>query len=309
MSAITYDLVVIGNPQYDRFRSPLVEPKERILSGPAANIFRVASQLGIEQAVLVGCLGDDFRSQFIEDLSGYPFTESLLLPSGTTGGFEVEYGDDGSESYSVLELAERIRIRDFPTEFFNSRLILLAPSHKEIDVEFIEWLSGSTGARLILDQRGLLQTTGNGGKIELRPDKDLMDDVVDLVHHIQTNESEAKALTGQSDPFVAAEMIVERGCDTAVITMGERGSILYDGSDFVIIPGFESAAKDCTIAGDAFLAAYALHMLKGHNHVDSGVFATCTASVLIERETHKISVDLEEIMRRSEFLLESVEFR
>jgi sugar/nucleoside kinase (ribokinase family) len=309
MSSITYDLVVVGNPQYDRFKSPLLEEEKRVLSGSAANIFRVASLLGVEQAVFVGCIGDDFRSQFIEDLSGHPSTESLLLPSGSTGGFEIEFGEDGSESYSAFELAERIRIRDIPSEFLNSRLILLSPSHKEIDVEFIEWLSGSTSARLILDPRGLLQTTSNGGKMTLQADNDLLHDITDLVHHIQTNENEAKALTGQSDPFVAAEMIVEHGCDTAVITMGERGSILFDGSEFVILPGFESAAKDCTIAGDAFLAAFALQMLRGHNHVDSGVFATSTASVLIERDTPQIRIDIEEVARRSEFLLESVEFR
>ncbi|UCE09833.1 MAG: hypothetical protein JSW61_12805 [Candidatus Thorarchaeota archaeon] len=308
-ASITYDLVVVGNPHYNRFVSPLLDTKDRVLSGSAANVFRVAAHLGVEQAAIVGCLGDDFRAEFLQDLSDYPFAESVLLPSKATGGFEVDYSDGDSESLQVIGLANRIRISDFPAELLKSRIVLMTPSHREIDVEFIDWLSGATNARIILDPRGLLQKTTNGGKIELVGGNDLLEEIVGLVHQIQVNEKEAEALTGQSDLFVAVEMLVENGCDTAVVTMGEKGSILFDGSDFVIFPSFESVARDCTIAGDAFLAAFASQMLNGYNHLDSGIFATCTASILIERESHKISVDLEEVARRSEYLLEKVEFR
>jgi ribokinase len=76
------------------------------------------------------------------------------------------------------------------------------------------------------------------------------------------NEIEAEALTGihcTSAGFAAraANRLRERGVRTAIVTLGERGSVLADERGQTHIPTFEVAPVDTTAAGDAFIGALA----------------------------------------------------
>src|SRR5690606_36855822 len=61
-----------------------------------------------------------------------------------------------------------------------------------------------------------------------------------LLRHVTIlipNETEAEALTGQSDPYAAAEALRAQGVATAVITLGEKGALLATETGFELIPG------------------------------------------------------------------------
>jgi len=57
------------------------------------------------------------------------------------------------------------------------------------------------------------------------------------------------------------------------ITLGENGSIVYDGQDFFQIPGVKVKVVDTVGAGDSFSAAFLFSSLSGLTPRESGLFA------------------------------------
>ena len=76
------------------------------------------------------------------------------------------------------------------------------------------------------------------------------------------NETEAEALTGigRDTPYFAqqaAKRLLESGVKTAIVTLGENGSILANADGIWHVPAFEVEPEDATAAGDAFTGGLA----------------------------------------------------
>ena len=74
---------------------------------------------------------------------------------------------------------------------------------------------------------------------------------------VTPNETEAEALTGvhvetDEDAAEAAAYFHERGVETVLITLGQRGVFYSMQGEHKRIPAFEVEAVDTTGAGDAF---------------------------------------------------------
>lgn len=71
------------------------------------------------------------------------------------------------------------------------------------------------------------------------------------------DELEAAALTGEDDPEVAARTLVGLGSHRVVVTLGQAGVVVADGSGVVRRPAVApDRVADVTGAGDAFVAGY-----------------------------------------------------
>ncbi|PVD26034.1 hypothetical protein C0Q70_13702 [Pomacea canaliculata] len=79
------------------------------------------------------------------------------------------------------------------------------------------------------------------------------------------NESEAELLTGvpitdEQSAKLAAKKLHEKGCDTVLVTIGDKGSVLHtSGQEGLHIPADSVVAVDTTGAGDAFIGALAFY--------------------------------------------------
>ena len=78
------------------------------------------------------------------------------------------------------------------------------------------------------------------------------------------NEFEIEQLTGIAvdtleKAAAAGESLRAKGCQHVVITMGSRGSYLFDENGGRLIPAFTTKVVDTTAAGDAFAGALAVH--------------------------------------------------
>lgn len=83
------------------------------------------------------------------------------------------------------------------------------------------------------------------------------------------NESEAELLTGIAvhtldDARLAAEVILERGAKSALITLGARGALYVTAEADLHIPVAPVTAVDTTGAGDAFVGSLAYFLAAGH---------------------------------------------
>jgi sugar/nucleoside kinase (ribokinase family) len=93
---------------------------------------------------------------------------------------------------------------------------------------------------------------------DYRKRTELMREIVSRVEVIFPNEREALTITRAKTVKEAAEVLHEWGAELVVITRGEKGVLLYDGSfrEFPALPINPEEIVDPTGAGDAFAGGF-----------------------------------------------------
>ena len=309
MNQQMYDIVVIGSPTYDIISAPYMDSQERVLSGSSTMSCSVAARLSLESIAILGSIGPDFRTQFISDIKRIGLPEYVVVNAENTCGFNIVCDGNNGPSLDLLGTAGNIGIRDIPDEFLLAKNIILSPALHEIDVELVEWLSSSSESRLHFAPRGLLRRVTNGGRVVYDDNSTVIKTILDSVDIICVNQQESFIISGEKDPFLSAELLSESGIATVIVTLGEQGSIIYDGRDFVSIPAYESNVKSCFFAGDAYLAAFAFQQLSKDSLIESGLFATGVASIISEKPSFDHPLDTKEIQRRISIISDLVHIR
>ena len=301
-----YEIVVIGNPMYNTIAIPDIETKENLLSGPAVNISHVSAKLGVDNLSIIGAIGNDYREKMISDLGSLGIPEYYAVESPKTGGFHIHCEDDGLPILTLLNKACKLRIRDIPDEFLKTKYIVLSPAFREIDLELIEWISNSTDAQIVLDAAGIgrdvdslgkIYTTANGGEIQ---------QILELVDIIKMERPLWRIVTGESDPLLAAEFLVENGADIGIAMMSSMGSVVYDGHEFYIVPMEKASTRNVIAAGDAFLAAFVVGMMRAKNMAERAAFASGAASIVMEHSCAELILAPEELDYRQQDIIDRI---
>ena len=111
------------------------------------------------------------------------------------------------------------------------------------------------------------------------------------------NETETETYTGikpvgsDSSLRAALELYKRVKCKYIVIKQGERGSFIYDGKKYYMIPA-EPVMRvvDTTAAGDTFTAAMTLEYLRTGDIVASVRYATAAAAITVTRSGASVSI-------------------
>ncbi|HXB45794.1 MAG TPA: PfkB family carbohydrate kinase, partial [Puia sp.] len=146
--------------------------------------------------------------------------------------------------------------------------------------EIIKMLS--TKGKISLDVQGYLRKVENQKVHYIDwPDKKKMLPYIDI---LKANEPEMEILTNCTDAKRAALVLYQWGVKEIVITMGSRGSLIYDGVDYYNIPAFkpETDVVDATGCGDTYMAGYLYQKIKGSGLQQAGNFAAAMATLKIE---------------------------
>ncbi len=301
-----YDIVVIGNPLYNSVSTPEFSTEGRILSGPAMNIGRTIAELNISAMVVIGALSKEYHSRFREDINSIGIPEYYALESPTTAGFHISCDEDGAPTVRLLDSARGLKIRDIPDEFLRSSAIIIAPGYREIDSELVGWISDSSDASIILDTQGMGIKADEHGLVGVRPDGN---GINESLKHAQVAKLERpiwRQVTGESDPLLAAEAVVEKGVEIAIIMLSSMGAVVYDGNEFLIAP-FEKAARRNVLAfSDAFLASYVVGLVQRTAKLERTALASSAASIIMEGNCSEFSIAPEELHRRKMTLLERI---
>lgn len=284
----------IGNPVYDIIKTPSIQNEERILSGCSTNACIVSAQLNTE-AVLVGCVGEDFKAKTEEILSTFR-VKPFLYPSRETGGFSLNYDSGGNRELKVIGRADPIK--EVPEEIFSADIILLGPVLQEIDSSLVKTLA-ERGPLLFCDPQGFLRDIKNHTITHMFPPS--LKEVLPLFDIIKPNELEAYILTGKNplqNPKDVMETLHSYGPSVCIVTLAERGSLIYDGSELLRIPAFTTNAQDPTGAGDTYAAGFMVEYLHSKDLYQSGLFASCTASLWVEGIGPYIKITEEKVKER-----------
>ena len=141
-------------------------------------------------------------------------------------------------------------------------------------------------------QRGLEIAKRNNVPTILNPAPavTLPDEVYGLCDYFTPNETEASFLAGipvdtKEQASEAAQIFIERGVKTAVITLGENGVYVQNTNLSQHIPAFNMGNKviETTGAGDAFNGGFACALAEGIPLTDAIRYGSATAAISVTR--------------------------
>ena len=222
----------------------------------------------------------------------------LTFPSRHTVYFENKYGEDMNDrTQRVLERADPFTIDEMSS--VDARVFHLGSLlSDDFSPEVVEYLS--TKGRISIDAQGYLR--------EVRGEKVYAIDWADKrkilanTDIIKVNEHEMEVITGLTDPRKAAERLAEWGVKEVCITLGSYGSVIYDGTEFAIVPAFPTReVVDATGCGDTYSTGYLYKRACGASIADAGCFAAAMSSLKLEHSGpfSRTEVDIENLLKTS----------
>lgn len=128
-----------------------------------------------------------------------------------------------------------------------------------------------------------------GTKIMLNvaPARKLDPEVIRLVDILVVNETEAEFISGEKMNEVGEQAVVDKllalGAKSVVLTLGRKGCIMKNETEYHEIPAFEVKSVDSTGAGDTFCGALAAGLSEGRNWKDSLIFASAASAICVTR--------------------------
>lgn len=231
----------------------------------------------------------DIRYKLITALavSELPAVEALrakgleveVMPSRHSVYFENRYGEDqDNRTQRVLAKADPFTLDIFQQT--EARIFLLgALLADDFTPDIVKHLSGK--GLVAIDSQGYLREVRETNVYAV--DWANKQETLQYVHFLKANEEEMEVLTGYKEVQPAARQLHAWGVKEVLITMGSRGSILYDGDTFYPIPAYEAdEVVDATGCGDTYLTGYLYQRTKGLGMEQAGRFGAAMATLKIE---------------------------
>jgi ribokinase len=284
-------IVVIGSLNMDLVvRMPQIpRPGETLLGGifktfpggKGANQAVAAARLG-SNVIMVGCVGDDaFGREMKETLEreGIDTKHVLVHPRAATGVALIQVDANGQNSIAVASGAN-FELTGTDVEKAMQAIgefdVLVMPLETPLDTIYAgASIASQCGAKVLLNPA---------------PAQALKQDLLKFVDILLPNEYEAALMTGSpslqsaADVRNAAQKLLLLGVKNLIVTMGNRGAMLFDGKMESHIPACPLQAVDSTAAGDCFVGALAVGLCEGRPLLSAAEFASAAAAISVTRE-------------------------
>lgn len=145
--------------------------------------------------------------------------------------------------------------------------------------------------------------------LNVAPAKKLDADILKKINILVVNEIEAEIISGEKISEIGEQAVIDKllalGAKSVVLTLGRKGCIMKNESEYHEIPAFEVKSVDSTGAGDTFCGALAAELTKGRSWKDSLNFASAAAAICVTRMGAQPSIPTESEVR--DFLKEKIE--
>ena len=199
-----------------------------------------------------------------------------LIPSRKSVYFENKYGEDMNDRQQrVLAKADPFTVENLNS--INAKIFHLGTLlADDFSLDVIKDLSAR--GIVSVDVQGYLRKVE--GENVVAVDYELKREAIDI---LKCNEKEMEVLTGVSDPRKAALILADWGCKEVLLTLGDKGSLIYTGGEFYEIPAVPATEiVDTTGCGDTYMAGYLYMRCRGASYTEAGTFAAAMCTIKLE---------------------------
>lgn len=291
-----YELVAMGRvgvdiyPQQHGVPLEAVRTFEKFLGGSAANVTVAAARHGRRAGLISRIAEDPFGRYVRAELARLGVDNSLL--GVVTGG-----------PPTPVTFCEIFPPDNFPIWFYRYPIapdLLIEPESLPLDEirtadaywatvtglsqepsrasHHAAWRARKRAARTILDldYRPMFWESPAAARVEV-------DAALEQVTIAIGNREECEIATGETDPERAADALLERGLDLAVVKQGPAGVLLATPEERVVVPPFRVKVVNGLGAGDAFGGAFVHGLLAGWDLGRIGHFANVSGAIVAGR--------------------------
>ena len=282
-------IVVVGSSNTDMIiKVPWIpKPGETILGGrfstapggKGANQAVAAARAGGDVTFLAR-IGDDMFGQkakegFIKDNIN---TDYILTDENEPSGVALICVDEDGEN--IIAVAGGANSKLSPEDIQKQSEVI---SSADILVGQLETPLDTIHKAFSIASAGGVKTILNPA-----PAQELSDDLLACVSILTPNESEAELLTGikvdsEADAAKAADVLMGKGIETVLLTMGSRGAYIATAEFKELISGFKVKAVDATAAGDVFNGALAVAIAQNKPLRGAVSFANAAAALSVTK--------------------------
>ena len=225
--------------------------------GKGANQAVAAARLGSEVLMLSRVGNDIFAENTINNFKRNGIDTKYVLPTEATSGVAPIFVDrDSNNSILIIKGANDLLtpadIEDAAEDIAKCKLIVL---QLEIPLETVYAaidFGNEHGIPVLLNPA------------PAHPDLDI--ERVKGATYFMPNETELALLTGLpvdtlDEVKAAAQLLLDKGVQDVVVTLGSRGALWINGEHETLIPAVEVMARDTTGAGDAFIGCFSHYLV------------------------------------------------
>ncbi|MFJ2790865.1 MULTISPECIES: ribokinase [unclassified Streptomyces] len=272
LGSTNMDLVVYVDRAPERGETVTGRELRTVPGGKGANQAVAAARAG-GQVTMIGAVGDDeYGTELRSGLEHAGVDTDLLhTAEGPSGTAHIVVDDTGANSIVVIPGA-------------NGTVTALGPGE----------MAAIAGAELLLLQlelpvsaviEGARTAHAQGVRTILTPSpvQPLPSELLDCVDLLVSNEHEATALSGFTDPHAAARHLLGQ-VPAVVITLGAKGCLYAArGGEPVLLPAPEVTAVDTTGAGDTFVGTLAVALGERRPVPEALAWASAAAALCVQR--------------------------
>lgn len=281
----------VGVDLYPQQPGPLkdVTSFARYLGGTATNVAVGAARLGRRTAVLTKVGADGFGDYVREALTGFGVDPSYV---GTSQDLltpivfcELNPPEDPPLLFYRRPVAPDLTltaddvpwdlIREVPVFWVTGTGVSVEPA-RSTQLAMLNHRRREGWTVLDLDWRPMFWPSPEQARTEY-------DAMLDLVNVVVGNRAEVEVATGSTDPEAAADRLLERGVELAVVKMGGRGVLVATKDERTVVAPHRVDVVCGLGAGDAFGGALVHGLLAGWPARRIGEYANAAGAIVAAR--------------------------
>ena len=296
----TLDLLSIGDASYDVFLRPQeseslcqlnnkeslicfgygskipVRDMDFTIGGNAANNAVGVRRLGISVGIVITLGADEVGNQILISLEKEGVDTTFAIPQvSTTSNYSVILSYAGERTIFTYKVP---RSYEFPVKMPETPWIYLT-SMGDTFRPFYNHLMD------FLKLNPQIKLGFNPGGRQIKAGLDQIKDIISKTDVIFVNREEAQELTGMADSHSKEKdllmALVKLGVKNPVVTDGNNGSFVYEGSRFLKCGVLPVDAYERTGAGDAFGTGCMAALIKGKGFEEALVWGTVNSASVI----------------------------
>lgn len=249
------------------------------LGGKGINQAVAAKRMGAD-VVMVGCVGNDSF--------GKDFLEMMRQEGLDTRYIKVSETSPTGCSLVILDKSGQNRICMTP----GANLDYTVEDLRDIENLVEEADTVVTQCEMlpeIVDELAkMCRKHGKKFILNPAPARALSDEVISSTYVISPNETELGVIVGREtvtddDYIEGAKILLNKGAENVIVTLGDRGSLLVNGDGAEIVPSIKVKAVDTVGAGDSFTGSLSAFVTEGKDVLSAMRLSTRVASLQVTR--------------------------